>query len=326
MARSPKIILCITVFGLSLCSKIDYSIWEVDVPTQSQSAMEANLNRVRELPVAEGPLTIALIGDIHVRTRDLLAAVEEINREPRIQFVVLLGDLTNSGLKSEFEAVHEVLTQLRVPYLSVAGNHDLLSNGALVYERMFGPLKSRHQLFGRGFVFWNNSKWESEADIDWLATNLAAAGPGNILFAHTPPDTSVFTKAELANWKRAMVSSGTAASIHAHLHMFDYWYQNNTLFVIADYIANRPFTLLEIWPDRVILEENRGTPLSIAPPQPGFRQGGDETRSIRIDSDRGILRVSDNGSRNLGWTRLGGNPNRVHSFVCRRSRTADLFE
>jgi 3',5'-cyclic AMP phosphodiesterase CpdA len=43
----------------------------------------------------------------------------------RIKFVVVTGDITDSGERSEFLKAKEILDSLRIPYIPVIGNHDI---------------------------------------------------------------------------------------------------------------------------------------------------------------------------------------------------------
>lgn len=102
-----------------------------------------------EDPVSDLPFSFAIITDLHVGegyndygeegyedqggvdyeiTRKLIEAIEKINSRKEaynIKFVAVLGDITDSGERSEFEKARELLEQLEVPYVPVIGNHDI---------------------------------------------------------------------------------------------------------------------------------------------------------------------------------------------------------
>jgi Icc protein len=55
----------------------------------------------------------------------LQAAVDEINSVPDLDFVLVLGDLTQDAEPWNVDAVKMILDQLKVPYYVVFGNHDI---------------------------------------------------------------------------------------------------------------------------------------------------------------------------------------------------------
>src|SRR5919112_654382 len=72
-----------------------------------------------------GTITIAAIGDLHVRDngerryRDLFAEISEA-----ADVLVLAGDLTDFGKTSEAELLAEDLRGCTIPAVGVLGNHD----------------------------------------------------------------------------------------------------------------------------------------------------------------------------------------------------------
>jgi hypothetical protein len=68
------------------------------------------------------------VGEETVATQNLREIVQEINshiEEYNIAFVVVGGDLTDSGEISEFNKAVEILNKLKVPWIPMMGNHDV---------------------------------------------------------------------------------------------------------------------------------------------------------------------------------------------------------
>ena len=64
-------------------------------------------------------------GDGGEAAETLALAVQQVNEQAdEIAFVAVLGDLTDSAERSEFEATQRVLAELDVPWLPLLGNHD----------------------------------------------------------------------------------------------------------------------------------------------------------------------------------------------------------
>lgn len=67
-------------------------------------------------------------GDVGYSAQRLRQSVNWINRHAdslKIRFVMVTGDLTDSGEKSEFLKCREILDYLKVPYIPLIGNHDV---------------------------------------------------------------------------------------------------------------------------------------------------------------------------------------------------------
>jgi len=67
---------------------------------------------------------LRLCQDYYLTDR-LTKIVEWINNNPKIHFVVVLGDISDTAEYSEFLKAREILNGLKVPYIPVIGNHDV---------------------------------------------------------------------------------------------------------------------------------------------------------------------------------------------------------
>jgi hypothetical protein len=70
-------------------------------------------------------------GDVGYSAERLRKSVNWVNahaKEKGIKFVIVTGDLTDSGEKSEFDKANEILSALTVPFVPQIGNHDVVSH------------------------------------------------------------------------------------------------------------------------------------------------------------------------------------------------------
>lgn len=83
------------------------------------------------------PVLVAQISDLHIKAPGELAygkvdtagaldrCVVELNRfSPRLDLVVVSGDLADTPTNGEYEHLKQLLAPLRIPYVVVPGNHD----------------------------------------------------------------------------------------------------------------------------------------------------------------------------------------------------------
>ena len=73
-------------------------------------------------------------GDVGYSAVRLRKSVNWINAHASkkgIKFVIITGDLTDSGEKSEFDKANEILSTLQVPFVPQIGNHDVIAHDNL---------------------------------------------------------------------------------------------------------------------------------------------------------------------------------------------------
>jgi predicted MPP superfamily phosphohydrolase len=59
------------------------------------------------------------------RLRNTVAHINSLSENEKIDFVMVSGDLTDSGEFSEFMKAKEILDKLKIPYFPLIGNHDV---------------------------------------------------------------------------------------------------------------------------------------------------------------------------------------------------------
>ena len=147
--------------------------------------------------------TFALLTDTHISTsnpkpmEDLQRSIADINRNPDIEFVVVTGDLTESGDRASIQAIKAALDQLRVPYYAASGNHETTwsESGVMDFTRVFGDSRFAFSHAGAYFIGFNSGPVIRMADghvapqdIAWLKHNLdsvSAAGSSTPIFVFT---------------------------------------------------------------------------------------------------------------------------------------------
>jgi 3',5'-cyclic AMP phosphodiesterase CpdA len=157
------------------------------------------------------PVLIAQISDLHIKPPDTLAygrvdtasalarCVAALNAfKPKLDLVVISGDLADTPTAGEYEHLKRLLAQLELPFVGIPGNHDSreLMRAAFphAYAFLSGPLNQRVEIGGLDVVLLDSSvpgKPHGELDaptLQWLEVTLASS-PGRpaLLFLHHPP-------------------------------------------------------------------------------------------------------------------------------------------
>ena len=149
--------------------------------------------------------SFALLTDTHISTsnprpmEDLQRSIADINQNPEIEFVVVTGDLTESGDRASIEAIKAALEQLHVPFYAASGNHETTwsESGVMDFSRVFGDSRFAFGHNGMYFIGFNSGPVIRMADghvapqdIAWLKHNLdsvSKAGDAPIfVFTHYP--------------------------------------------------------------------------------------------------------------------------------------------
>jgi predicted MPP superfamily phosphohydrolase len=65
------------------------------------------------------------LGNAAVRLRKSVRWINEHADSLKIKFVIVTGDITDSGERSEFLKFKEIMGELRIPYVPLIGNHDV---------------------------------------------------------------------------------------------------------------------------------------------------------------------------------------------------------
>jgi len=126
MKRLKKI-LVIALFILGVIGVI----WGID-----KFKVQSEKFKVAEEQKIEEPLKFAVMGDIHSDWENFRKALEKAKRDMRVGpafaeasarqgFVIVVGDLTTIGKKSELLAAKKILNESGLKYYVIPGNHDV---------------------------------------------------------------------------------------------------------------------------------------------------------------------------------------------------------
>jgi Icc protein len=252
----------LTLFFIHGCSDpFDYSPFEVDVPREARGQTDKNLGRLLNTDKARdttATVRIGLLADAHYHFQDIKELVNQLNGES-VDFVIVLGDIVDQGLVSEFEILEDVLNDLKMPYLTVIGNHEYLANGEDIYDQLYGSRNYSFSYAGYHFIAWDDVYWEKNGtpDWDWLESRLKQTDRGTpILLAHIPPWGDQFPEADEARYVALTEQYGVQASLHGHKHQFGIEnYNNDILYATVPAVDKLSYGILTLENGQVRLEQ-----------------------------------------------------------------------
>lgn len=156
--------------------------------------------------------SFAQLSDTHIsvaneqHTADLQKVVDEINANENIAFVIVSGDVTETGDYASLSLAKKLLSRLRCPYYVVPGNNDneYSASAATDFKRVFGD--DRFRILFNGYLFLGVNTGSNQRicdghiapqDIAWVERQLKNVGRKTpaFLVTHHPLKTG-----DVSNW------------------------------------------------------------------------------------------------------------------------------
>jgi 3',5'-cyclic-AMP phosphodiesterase len=256
----------LSIFFVTSCNMMEYSPNQAFDRDSPQDLNKKNLEKLAQNP-GDDTIRFVLTGDSQRAYKNAQDLVNVVNKIEGLDFVLLAGDISDFGLLGEMEWVNEIFSKIKVPYIGVIGNHDLVANGQNVYTRMYGPLNFSFTYQGVKFVCHNTNCREvnfngTVPSMNWLKNEFSPA-PGvksYIAVAHVPPSSVDFDKDMRSDYTKLLNSSGkTLAALYAHNHSEDIEYHDDESipYLITNAIVKRQFLLVEIVDGKLSYESIR---------------------------------------------------------------------
>ncbi|ELR73281.1 putative calcineurin superfamily phosphohydrolase [Fulvivirga imtechensis AK7] len=180
--------------------------------------------------------------------------VKSVNQLANIDFVVHGGDISDFGLVQEFKWIHEIMSGLKVPYLTVIGNHDLLANGRKVYREMYGELDYTFEYGNYRFIMLNTNSREfnfngTVPDLMWLKQQLEdnTANKKTVVMSHIPPFDGDFDPNLEQEYAQLLAEDpNVELSLHAHRHSFfdNEYYDDGTRYFVTTSMQKRGYIVV----------------------------------------------------------------------------------
>lgn len=123
------------------------------------------------------------IADVHMSAESeysqkvLKSAIEDINAQPEIAFVVFTGDNINNPTEENLKTFISLVKKLKVPYYIVLGNHDVYKNKKMSKVRYFEILRQGNPFYRQRSA---NYKFSKNGFIFLTADGAKEVIPGSV--------------------------------------------------------------------------------------------------------------------------------------------------
>lgn len=210
------------------CDKFDYSPYEIRLSDDMRDLNKKQINRIYEQYISPADtFSFVVTSDTQGFYAHNEALIEHINQQKGVKFVLHNGDITDFGLLKEHQWIHTSFKKLKVPYVTVIGNHDATGNGKALYQAMYGEFDFSFVAANCKFIFLNTNHWEFDGkvpDLDWLEQQLVGSEQFRQVFvlSHIQPIDGAFGIDKIDRYKELLRKYNVSLSVHGHGHNFQF--------------------------------------------------------------------------------------------------------
>lgn len=181
------------------CDMIEYHPYDLDIDGETDINSK-NIGRIENTLQGKETISFAVISDTQRWYDETEDEVEAINSRNDIDFVIHTGDISDFGMKLEFEKQRDILNRLAMPYVCLLGNHDCLATGKEVFNKIFGKENFAFTAGEVRFICLNTNALEFDygeavPDFSFLQKELENLSPSvkkTVVAMHSGPYSDQF--------------------------------------------------------------------------------------------------------------------------------------
>ncbi|WP_025763704.1 metallophosphoesterase family protein [Dyadobacter tibetensis] len=260
---APALLIILIGLFYSCEGLFHFSPNEITLKESEKNLNAKNIARIQS-QVPNDTLRFIFMGDTQRWYDESSDFIKSANAQPGISFVVHAGDISDFGLATEFKWINDIMKNLKVPYVTVVGNHDLVANGPLVYESMYGPMDYSFEFGDNKFIFVNTNSREYKfngrvPNLPWLLSELRD-NPKNknaIIMAHAPPFDADFDPSMQENFSKMLANDPNVRfTLYGHQHTFKdgEYYGDGVHYFVTTSMGERGYLLVSSWKEGYKIE------------------------------------------------------------------------
>ena len=238
------------------CNLIEYHPYDLESKNQPSGINQTNINLLQKNDDEQDTVRFIFMGDTqrhYDETQDFVNAANKLNN---IDFVIHGGDINDFGMSKEYVWIHDIMKKLKVPYVALIGNHDILGHGKDVYQKIYGDLNFSFAFRKTRFICLNTNALEFDystpvPDFDYMMGFLkdSATIERTIVVMHAPPYSDEFNDNSALMFNYVIEHyKNPEFCIHAHNHVqsMNDLFNNGILYYGCDDISRRTFLLFTL--------------------------------------------------------------------------------
>jgi 3',5'-cyclic AMP phosphodiesterase CpdA len=223
---------------------------------QPSNLNQANINIIKEKDNNQDTVRFVFMGDTQRHYDETQDFVNAVNNRDDIDFVIHGGDITDFGMGKEYMWVHNIMKNLRVPYVALIGNHDIIGHGKDVYKKVYGDFNFTFQFRKIRFICLNTNALEFDystpvPDFDFMMRflNDSSTIKQTVVVMHSPPFDDEFNNNSALMFNYLIENYKTKKfCLHAHTHVLtekDY-FKNGIMYYGCEDISKRSYLLFTL--------------------------------------------------------------------------------
>lgn len=247
--------LIILIF-MSSCDLIEYHPYDLHDKNLPTGLNQKNISLIEELNDNSDTIRFVFMGDTQRFYDETVDFVTNVNKRSDIDFVIHGGDITDFGMSKEYIWMNDIMKHLRVPYVTLIGNHDIVGPGKEVWEKIYGDFNFAFELRKTRFVCLNTNALEFDystpvPDFDFMASFLtdSTTVERTVVVMHAPPFDDQFNNNSGLMFNYIIERyKNLQFCLHAHRHQLstnDY-FKNGILYYGCDDISGRNYLVFTI--------------------------------------------------------------------------------
>ncbi len=184
------IIVSTIIFTLNVAIKI-FIITELNYLQINKKYYNYNFKSLKKIKNSKNIKSFIVLGDPKTSIIILNKTIKTINEKEKVNFIALLGDITNRSSLEEYLLFFKVIKGSRTPIFIIPGNHDVYKCGRAIFYKLFGSYYFSFNSNNAYFIFLDTSS-KNQAfpfEMKWLKEELQKARRYKYRFAfmHIPP-------------------------------------------------------------------------------------------------------------------------------------------
>lgn len=264
-------IRCLIGFSFLLffvsCDLIDYHPYDGKLSSGTETNInKKNIEKIESLCKNKDTIRFIMISDTQRSYDETEDFVKLFNRQiNNVDFIIHGGDIADFGLTREFEWAHRILSKLKVPYIALIGNHDIIGNGELVFRKMYGTDNFSFIAGDIKFLCLNTNAIEYDyskpiPDFNFIREEIedSTLFKRTIVAMHAPPGNEQFNN-NVKNIFHKIINLAPSLQfcLHGHEHNFKVrdLFKDGMLYFGCTTIAKRGFYIFTLTPDGYTYEE-----------------------------------------------------------------------